>query len=417
MRDLSRGAVPGFRSVSLENPAPASDEVAVDDGEIRLRLVAGDSGSARDALKALAQIEPHRLNRPLAYDRARWERRLTEFDGRLQDPALVRWAATKMGASAGQVSASRLEEYAKCPYLFFLKRVMDLEAWEEPMQTEGMDPLERGVAVHSILESFLRNFCGEKFLGASVDDLWRFLESGARDSLEKSRPAGMPDLLWEIERDNLLAMLREWLAFEKDRASEGLLPAQLERAFGELSPEERGPAFCLKAGKHVFEIRGRIDRVDISDNGKRARVIDYKTGALPDSMHSKSRTLLMSGEKIQLAVYRGALSVLEVFECVETVEGEYLHLQPGNRRIVACSYNAEELLEASEQLPHTLEIIGDGIERGVFFARTRGAVRPWGHCEYCDYLPICGKDRIQREERKANDPAVHDFLKMLETPR
>ncbi|MBP1623548.1 MAG: hypothetical protein H6Q07_1568, partial [Acidobacteria bacterium] len=35
-------------------------------------------------------------------------------------------------------------------------------------------------------------------------------------------------------------------------------------------------------------------------------------------------------------------------------------------------------------------------------------------CEYCDYLPICGKDRVQREERKANDPAVGGFLKILE---
>jgi hypothetical protein len=63
-----------------------------------------------------------------------------------------------------------------------------------------------------------------------------------------------------------------------------------------------------------------------------------------------------------------------------------------------------------------LEIIGNGIERGVFFARTRGAVRPYGHCEYCDYLTICGKDRMQREDRKANDPDVRDFARILESP-
>jgi RecB family exonuclease len=356
------------------------------------------------------------MSRPLAYDRARWERKLTGFDGRLLDPVLVHWAAEKMGASAGQVSASRLEEYAKCPYLFFLKRIMDLEAWEEPLQTEGMDPLARGLAIHSILEGFLKSFCGERFLAASIEELWHSLESVARDSLERSRPAGIPDLLWEIERDAYLTMLKEWLAFEKNRAREDMLAVQLERAFGELNPGERWPAFSVKAGKHTFEFRGRIDRVDVSRDGKRARVIDYKTGALPDTMGPKKRTPLMSGEKIQIAVYRGALSVLKGFESIEIVEGEYLHLQPRDTRIVACSYTNDELMEATRRLPGILEIIGDGIERGVFFARTRGTVRPYGHCEFCDYLPVCGKDRMQREDRKANDPDVRDFFRILETP-
>jgi hypothetical protein len=226
---------------------------------------------------------------------------------------------------------------------------------------------------------------------------------------------GVPDLLWEIERDALLAMLREWLVFEKNR-NEGLLTIQLEQAFGDLSPDERYPAFRVKAGKHTFEFRGRIDRVDVSRDGRRARVVDYKTGSLPDSMGSIRRTPLMSGEKVQVAVYRGALSVLKGFESIEIVEGEYLHLQPRDTRIVACSYTNEELLEALKTLPGILEIIGDGIEDGVFFAKTRGAVRPYGHCEFCEYLPVCGKDRMQREERKANDPAVRTFLRILEAP-
>jgi len=59
-----------------------------------------------------------------------------------------------------------------------------------------------------------------------------------------------------------------------------------------------------------------------------------------------------------------------------------------------------------------LQVIGEGIEGGVFFARTSGSVRPGGHCEFCDYLTICGKDRAQREERKSGDPAVSRFVQM-----
>ncbi len=414
IRDLAEGTIPGFRSVSLDNPAPMKDEVAVDEGEIRLRLIAADRDTAYPALRALEHLEPGRLARPLAYDQARWAHRLTSYDGFLSDPELVAWATRTLGSSACQVSASRLEEYAKCPYYFYLKRGMSLAAWEEPAPLEGMDPLERGSAVHSILENFLKNYSGENFSAASVADLRTVLNSLAKETLEKARPEGIPDLLWEIERDAFLALLDAWIVFEKSRAGDGMLPAGLERAFGEIRPGERHPAFRLQAGRHTFDFRGRIDRIDLSRDGKRARVVDYKTGLLPESMRGKAKTPLMSGERIQIVIYRGALSVLDEFKDVEVVEGEYLHMQPKDGRIVPCSFTDKELQQASRALPDILKIVGDGIESGVFFARTAGVIRPHGHCEYCDYLPICGKDRVQREERKMNDPAVRRFLQVLE---
>ena len=414
VRDLAEGNIPGFRSVSLDNPAPIGDEAAVDEGEIRLRLIAADRDTAYPALRALEHLEPLRLTRPLAFDQARWAHRLTPYDGFLTDPKLTAWAARTMGASAGQVSASRLEEYAKCPYYFYLKRGMRLEAWEEPAPLEGMDPLERGSTVHSILENFLKNHCGEAFWAASGEELRHSLNSLAKETFEQSRPEGIPDLLWEIERDSFLALLDRWLVYEKGRAGEDMLPAGLERVFGEILPGERHPVFRLQAGRHTFDFRGKIDRIDLSRAGKHARVIDYKTGSLPDSMAKKSRTPLMSGERIQIAIYRGALSVLDEFKNVQAVEGEYLHMQPKDGRIVPCRFTDKELWDASLALPDILEIVGDGIESGVFFARTAGTLRPSGHCEYCEYLPVCGKDRIQREERKANDPAVRRFLQILE---
>ncbi len=410
LRDLKEGTIPGFRSVSLDRQAPRESEIAIDEGEIRLRLLTARRDSARTVLKALAPLEPLRLDRSLAFDSARWSRKLTEFDGRLRDPRLIAWTAERMGASAGQVSASRLEEYAKCPYFFFLKRVMGLEAWEEPEAAVVMDPLERGLIIHSILEGFLHDFCGERFAAAPQDILEQSLESRARVILDKSRPAGMPDLLWEIESEGLLMMLRNWLVYEKNRIKEGLFPAQLERVFGEFSAREQYPALRVKAGRHHFAFRGRIDRIDFSADGKRARVIDYKTGTLPKSMAGKTRTPLMSGERIQIVIYHDALSVLEEFQDVEAVDGEYLHLQPKDGRIVPCSFTGEELRQASQELPRVLKILGDGIISGVFFARTKGAVWPYGHCEYCHCLPICGKDRTYREESKTNDPAVRRFM-------
>jgi ATP-dependent helicase/nuclease subunit B len=415
MRDLTQETIEGFRSASLDHPAPAIDEIPVDEGEIRLRQITADRRMARAVLAALAEFDPDRLKQPLAYDRARWTNKLTEFDGLISDPKLIQWTAQKVGASSGQVSASQIEEYAKCPYFFFLKRVMNLEAWEEQGKVEQIDPLERGLAVHSILESFLKNSGDAVFQFGSGEDLRNLLEQKARQDLDEARPAGMPDLLWEVERDALIGLLKEWLKFEKERANEGMRIARLEQSFGTFASGEPCPPFRVKAGNHTFDFRGRIDRIDVSIDGKRGRVIDYKTGALPESMaNPKIRTPLMSGERIQIAIYRGALTVLNEFGGLESIEGEYLHLQPKDGRIIACAFSDEELQKASQNLPGILEIIGDGLEKGIFFARTHGVIRPYGHCEYCDYLSICGKDRMQREERKAADPAVRRLLEVLE---
>lgn len=414
LRDLSEGGLGGFRSVSLDNPAPGKDEVAVDEGEIRLRMITAEPELANTALAALSRLEPLRLSRPLQYDRARWIRRLTPFDGRITDPELVRWTAQKIGISAGQVSASRLEEYVKCPYFFFLKRVVELQPWEEQGKVDAIDPLERGLIIHSILENFLKDHA-DVLSHASAESLRRLLEAPALAALEKARPPGIADLLWEIERDSLMTMLTSWLEFEAGRADGDMRVARLELPFGQFSPEEKHPAFRMKAGMHTFEFRGRIDRVDCSRDGRRGRVTDYKTGLLPESMaKAASRTPLMSGERIQLAVYAGALLELEGFNGLEQIEAEYLHLQPKDGLVVACSFSHEELQGALQALPAVLEAVGDGIEGGAFFARTSGKVRPSGHCDYCDYLPVCGKDRIRREERKASDPAARNLLLVLE---
>jgi CRISPR/Cas system-associated exonuclease Cas4 (RecB family) len=414
LRDLAEGIIPGFRSVSLENPAPPANQVAVDKGEIRLRLVTGSSVSARAALSALAREEPQLLNGPLSYDESRWLPRLTRFDGRLSDPALVRRVAGTVGPAAGPVSASGLEEYAKCPYLFYLRRVMGLVAWEEQEIPLALDPLERGQLVHAILEKFLSERTGEVFAAASMEELQTALLAHARPALDDACPAGMPDLLWDIEREALERLLRNWVEFEKARLGSGLLPAYLELPFGKFSPKESYAELRLKAGEHEFIFRGRIDRIDLARDGKQARVIDYKTGNLPKPMEKELRPLLMAGERMQVAIYRCALSLLDGLKQVGGIEGEYLHLQPKDGAVVECAFDEEQLKEACSRLPQVLEILGDGIERGVFFARTNGTVRPDGHCKYCDYLTICGKDRGQREERKAVDPAVLRFQQLVQ---
>src|SRR5262249_33860372 len=61
-----------------------------------------------------------------------------------------------------------------------------------------------------------------------------------------------------------------------------------ERSFGESRPGQvepnkhrAWPALVTGEGADAVFVKGRIDRIDLAHGGTRARVIDYKTGALP----------------------------------------------------------------------------------------------------------------------------------------
>ncbi|NWG12696.1 MAG: PD-(D/E)XK nuclease family protein [Acidobacteria bacterium] len=415
LRDLAEGAIPGFRSVSLEDPAPRPGQAAIDEGEIRMRLIRGLSGSERGVLEALAAIEPELLRGPAAFDRARWQRRLTAYDGLISDGGLLAWLSRNVGASSAPFSAGRIEDYARCPYLFYLKRVQELEPWEELEPAECLDALTRGSVIHRILEQFVKRHSRTRLASAPREELGERLREIALEHLESARPAGIPDLLWEIERDRILLVLDRWLEFELDRADDGLVPVFTELPFGDMPGAEGNPGLAVSAGRHSFTLRGLIDRVDISDDGSRARIVDYKAGSLPATMAGDKGTALMAGERLQLAVYDGALRRLPNLKRVQMmVEGEFLHLQPSDGTIAVRRFAPEEMERALATLPGILEVVGDGIEGGRLFARTRGALYGDRQCLYCKYARICGKDRERREERKSADPAVVQFSRMAE---
>jgi ATP-dependent helicase/nuclease subunit B len=409
VREINESSVPGFRSVGLENPSPRADQLAIDEPEIRLRLIS--QGKAHEVIRELFTVWPELLHKPYEFDLARWEKRLTPYDGLMTDREVIDWIRRSAGPDGGPVSASRLEHYAACPYRFFLERVMEIGEWREEEPASGLDPIERGQALHGILEGFLK-VSGHRLAEASPDLLNAELRTLAIAELDKDRPAGIPDLLWEIECERLLRVLQRWLDFERARVDEGYVPELLECAFGRFRKEPSRPALKIRASSYEFEFRGRIDRVDFTPDRSAARITDYKSGKLPDSMKGKKGTLLMGGEKMQLAIY--AAAIRGEFPDLQSLTAEYLHLQHKREEIVSCCYRHEKVSGGIDLLSQILEIIGDGIARGAFFHRAKGRVWRDGHCEYCPYKPVCGKDREQRQERKSGDAAVTAFLRMGE---
>ena len=50
------------------------------------------------------------------------------------------------------MSATSLEEYATCPFRFFMHHVLGLEPVDEPEEPLELSPLDRGRLYHAVLE-------------------------------------------------------------------------------------------------------------------------------------------------------------------------------------------------------------------------------------------------------------------------
>ncbi len=156
-------------------------------------------------------------------------------------------------------SASALEELARCPYRYFLRRVVRLDPPEEPEEALALSPAELGEIAHDALRRLGRD--------AAAGKGWGDVEAAARRSVDRfarENPTGLPGLFRiqcrGVERD--VARLAE-----RERKREVELPGwRVDRV------EE---AFSLPAVPPLPALRGRVDRIDRGPAGE-ARVIDYK---------------------------------------------------------------------------------------------------------------------------------------------
>jgi len=78
---------------------------------------------------------------------------LDEFDGVLTSPAIhLLLRSDALFGSAHKFSAGQFGDYGECPLRFFLKRVLRLEALDEP--TEDVQALDLGLLAHRVLSEF-----------------------------------------------------------------------------------------------------------------------------------------------------------------------------------------------------------------------------------------------------------------------
>jgi inactivated superfamily I helicase/RecB family exonuclease len=203
-------------------------------------------------------------------------------------------------------SASQLETYGTCPFMFYASSALGLEGREPP--EPGIDPAQLGALLHAILESTY----AQAEDTADVDEILRSLEAvaGAEFAAAPERYGFRPNALWEVEKEQLLETLRETVR-SLEALGEGWIPTAFEAVFG-----IRGnPPLELEHDGQTYRLGGIIDRVD-RRGASQIRVIDYKTG----SRHLSYQDLV-DGRRLQLPLY--ALAARDALDLGEPVEGFY----------------------------------------------------------------------------------------------
>lgn len=385
--DLARLASAG--ETSLGRPYPKNPQTAVDLLERDLALIASaEKGAARHLLD-----EAPNVARAFDAERSSWTPELTVWDG-LVNVADCGDAVAALRLQGREVSASRVQTLAACPYRHFLAVGLKLRQWEEPERIYALDPMQRGSVMHAVLHGLFAELKKKGILPLKPEALDKAKRRAATlldEQLASVTEVGglVHPALVNAARDQMRADLDDLLEREVEEAGE-FTPDQFELAFEDL-PFEFAPGRSLT-------FRGFMDRLDVAARPKRVRVIDYKTGKYRWEDGEEFR----GGRDVQLAIY--VLAAGAAYPKHEVTESRYYYSTSFGR---FRTKGIEGTDAARNTLKQVLTTLDDTVAKGAFAPVA-------DDCDYCDYKAICGPHREQRAARKKGDPRLAAFYRMRE---
>jgi ATP-dependent helicase/DNAse subunit B len=200
-------------------------------------------------------------------------------------------------------SASSLEVWASCPVKWFVQRMLRAEDLDP-----DPEPLARGGLAHAVLRDTLEGLREQTGSAKLIPTRLRLARELLREALER-RANEFPLSSAQERRPGLRRRLETDLERYLEHATEGespLEPAYLELGFG-FGEEEGLPSLDLGEG---LRLRGRIDRVDVGAEGRKAVVYDYKGRNVPPAAK------WVEQGNVQVALYMRAVEELLGLEVV-----------------------------------------------------------------------------------------------------
>ena len=362
---------------------------ALDSSDLRWHVL---EQGGKGAVPAIEPIWPA-IDAARAHQAARRTRSFGTFDGIV--PAEL---VAANGILDRDLTATALEDFAVCPYRFFLSRVLQVRSRGEPEQTLEIAPLQRGNLVHAILDELVHQFLAgdaswAQFVGGADAVLHEIMER--RFAELPAGVTGLP-LSWNLIRDQVAEELAAYVDDERRRAAEPR-PAAHGDAGGGWQPVAAERVFQgvpIAAGRWRLSFSGRIDRIDRSDGA--LRIVDYKTGAVARETADGYR----EGRSLQLAVYLHAAAHLYRMSLdAGSAELHYVSERAAYRRLAL----AGTQLAGDPRFADVLGAMAEAISSGAFFYQP-GERRV--HCRLCDYHDVCHTRVADYAKRKVDASAA-----------
>lgn len=263
---------------------------------------------------------------------------------------------------------TRLERYADCAFQGFAAIV--LRATRDESVSDGLGVRERGTLIHAAVAEALSAIAGRQ--GPDEELLTTALEAAER-VLAQHAGSALRGAALRAARGDVRSLVR-WSLEHRDYAFR-----DAEKGFGEReawAPLELGP----------YRLSGRVDRIDVSTDGQRVRIIDYKTGQPPSAKDEHA---------LQGWLYaRKAASEL----CASEVQSLYLGLNrrvPLPKQIYSGPPDGVELLDRERFALAKLE----ELSRGLVPADPSRPAR----CERCDVRELCRRPLSAPPPEEAGD--------------
>jgi ATP-dependent helicase/nuclease subunit B len=191
-----------------------------------------------------------------------------------------------------EMSVTDVEKWVRDPYAIYAKKILRLRKLE-PLDAE-IGPLQRGSALHKILERFVKEYPA---LPPDADaDADAVLTAITEEVL-----AGLPNATLALWRPRFLRAARWFIGEERQR----------RQAIAESYVEVRG-ALILKTAGGDFRLHGIADRIDRLQDGS-AAILDYKTGEPPSPKQVKTHLapqLSLEGAILQAGGFDGVPPLL-----------------------------------------------------------------------------------------------------------
>jgi len=337
-----------------------------------------------------------------------------KYSGLIEDNEIKHLIYNKF-ISAG-ISPTSLQDYARCPYFFLLKRILNISNISEPEKVTTLSPILIGSIVHEILFKVYEKLKTENNI-ISISEFTKYtdaIDEIINEKFDYVINTFPEEYRFLIKQEVLLLspLIEKLIEYDSSENPEWEL-LHLESSFGRAQAKSTNILTKEPLKKELGEglninISGKLDRIDVNRNEKIIRLIDYKISTHKEK-YDRDKMTLSNG----LQAFFYTLFSKEHFNDYLDHIFQYRILNRKDNKIFTSDITSDEVKSSSENILNKIKILIGLIREGVFIPYSS---ENDNDCKYCEYYDICPlKSNIIKKRKTENDKRFSELETLFAT--